>query len=263
MIVEPESESWDEALPLALIVEDNEDMRRYMRTHLQETYRLIEAVSGEEGIRKAIDTIPDIIISDVMMPGIDGLQLCRILKSNASTSHVPIILLTARAGVENRVDGLETGADDYLVKPFDAKELMARMKNAVDVRQKLRDRFRREVTLQPHDIPITSMEEQFLERAKRFVESRLADANLGVEALAEEMALSRSQLYRKLHALTGLSPGDFIRSMRLQRAAVLLRRHFGTVSQVAYEVGFSNPSHFTDSFRKQFGTTPSEYARSI
>ncbi|MEX2116845.1 MAG: ATP-binding protein [Bacteroidota bacterium] len=264
-IREPEKmESQDvegkEGLPLLLIVEDNADMQKYMRTHLEGAYNLFEAVNGEEGLLKASEVIPDLVISDVMMPKMDGFEFTRRIKTDEKTSHIPVILLTAKASAEHKLEGLETGADDYLVKPFDAKELLVRVKNLIEQRRKLRDRFQREITLQPHDIPITSMEEQFLSRAKEIVHNHLSDPNLGVELFAEEMALSRSQLHRKLYALTGVSPGEFIRSMRLQRAAVLLQKHFGNISQVAYEVGFSNPSHFTESFRKQFGVAPSEYS---
>jgi DNA-binding response OmpR family regulator/two-component sensor histidine kinase len=256
-----EQDGESEELPLVLIIEDNSDMRRYMRKILDTQYRVMESVDGEEGIQKAEAMIPELIVCDVMMPKADGFEVCNKLKTDEKTSHIPIILLTAKAGNEHKLEGLKTGADDYLIKPFDASELLVRGKNLIEQRQKLRERFRREITLQPHDISITPMEERFLDRAKAIVENHLSDTGFGVEPFAAEMALSRSQLHRKLFALTGLSPGDFIRGMRLQRAALLLQQHFGTVSEVAYEVGFSNPSHFTESFRKQFGLAPSEYSR--
>lgn len=258
--LQPTSEQADESLPLLLVVEDNADMRRYMRNHLEADYRIIEANNGAEGVDKATEEIPDVVISDVMMPKMDGFELCRRLKTDEKTSHIPIILLTAKAASESKLEGLKTGADDYLVKPFDAMELIIRIKNLIEQRRKLRERFQREVTLQPHDIPITPAAEQFLNKAKETVENHLSDGNFGLDVFAEEMALSRSQLHRKLYALTGVSPGDFIRSMRLQRAALLLQKHFGPVTQVAYEVGFNNPSHFSESFRRQFGVTPSKYS---
>jgi len=261
--VEPQTSSLevvDESLPLLLIVEDNADMRKYMRTYLDERHKVIEAVNGEEGIEKAIESIPDLIISDVMMPKMDGFQLCEKLKTDGRTSHIPIILLTAKATAEHKLEGLETGADDYVTKPFDAKELQVRVKNLIEQRRKLRERFRKDGTFKLKDIAITSADGRFLKRAMEVVETHLADRTFSVELFAQEMYLSRMQLHRKIKALTGHSPWDFVRMVRMERASQLLQRGAGTVAEVADQVGYDDPSHFAEHFRRQFGVTPSEYA---
>jgi signal transduction histidine kinase/DNA-binding response OmpR family regulator len=243
---------------IVLVVEDNADVRAYMREHLVSGYDVQEAHDGEEGIDKAKEIIPDLIISDVMMPKKDGYELCQTLKSDEKTSHIPIILLTAKAGTENKIEGLETGADDYLTKPFDAKELLVRAKNLIDLRRKLRERFSVGQVLKPGDIAVTSIDDAFLKKAMSLVERRMGDEEFGVEQLRDELGMSRTQLHRKLTALTNQSAGDFIRYMRLQRAKDLLTKNGGTVSEIAYQVGFSSVAYFTKCFREQFGTVPSE-----
>ncbi len=248
---------------IVLIVEDNPDMRRYIRGHLDQSYTIHEAEDGKKGIAQAMETIPDLIISDVMMPDVDGYELCRILKQDERTSHIPIILLTAKAGGESKIEGLETGADDYLIKPFDAKELLIRVRNLIEQRRRLRERFRGEVTLKPRDITITSVDERFLTRVMALVEEHMADSDFDTETFAKGVTMSRTQLHRKLKALTGQSPHEFIRTLRLGRAAQLLQKNSGNVSEVAYDVGFNNLSHFAKAFRKQFNQSPSEYAESF
>jgi DNA-binding response OmpR family regulator len=218
---------------------------------------VLEARDGAEGVEKARESVPDLIISDVMMPTMDGYELCKTLKLDERTSHVPVILLTAKAGQENKIEGLETGADDYLTKPFDAKELLVRVKNLIELRWKLRERFSVGQALKPGEIAVTSIDDTFLRKAMGVVEKGLGDETFSVEDFAREVGMSRSQLHRKLTALTGQSPSDFIRYMRLHRAMELLRKSAGTVSEVAYAVGFSGVSYFTKCFREQFGTLPS------
>ncbi|MBC8184383.1 response regulator [candidate division KSB1 bacterium] len=244
-----------------LIVEDNCDVRTFIREHLDRSYQILEAGDGEQGIKKAQTFIPDLIISDVMMPGIDGYELCRILKTDEKTSHIPIILLTAKASHESKITGLETGADDYMVKPFNEKELRVRIKNLIEQRKKLRERFSREISLQPADIAITSVDERFLQRTMDTVEQSLSDPGLNVESLARQIGLSRVQLHRKLRALTDLSASGFIRCFRLKRAAQLLASKDGNVAEISYKVGFNNPSYFAECFRKQFGQLPSHYTK--
>ena len=182
------------------------------------------------------------------------------MKTSEKTSHIPIILLTARAGSESKVEGLETGADDYIVKPFDARELLVRVKNLIEQRKKLRERFRGEVVLKPADIAITSADEKFLRKVMETVEKFMSDTEFETETLAQEVGMSRMQLHRKLQALTGHSTREFVRTLRLQRAAELLKKKAGTVSEICYEVGFNSLSHFADAFRKQYGRNPSDYA---
>jgi len=247
------------ALPLALIVEDNADMRSYMQDCLARDYRVIQAVDGVDGWQSAIDKIPDLIISDVMMPRMDGFQLCQRLKSDERTSHIPVILLTARATAESKIKGLELGADDYILKPFDRAELQVRAKNLIEQRRKLRERFSRDISLQPKEIAVTSYDERFLQRTMNIIEQHLSNPNFDVTLLTREVGMSRMQLHRKLQALTNQSANKFIRSLRLKRAADLLNQKYGNVAQIAYEVGFNNPAYFAECFRKQFGKLPSEY----
>ncbi|WPP53546.1 hybrid sensor histidine kinase/response regulator transcription factor [Catalinimonas niigatensis] len=249
----------DAETPLVLVVEDNADVRAFIRTNLQSVYHLIEAGDGEEGYYKAIEAIPDLILSDVMMPKMDGIDMCRRLKANEKTAHVPVILLTAKASGGDKIEGLETGADDYIIKPFQADELLVRIKNLIEGRQKLRERFSREITLQPSSVAVSSVDEKFLQRVMQIIEEHMADFTFGVERLGQEAGMSRVQLYRKLKALTNHAPGDFISMMRLKRAAELLSQEAGSIAEIAYSVGFNDPSYFTKRFHKQYGQTPSDY----
>ena len=248
-----------EGAPLILIVEDNADIRHFIRESLLPDYQVKEAADGLEGYRLAVETIPDLILSDLMMPKMDGVELCRKLKLENKTDHIPIIMLTAKAGSESKIEGLETGADDYIIKPFEAAELLARIKNLIEGRKKLRERFSREITLQPASIAITSMDEKLLQHVMQIMEEHMADSDFGVEAFCREAGMSRTQLHRKLKALTDQSTGDFIRIMRLKRAAELLTNHAGSIAEVAFMVGFNDPSYFTKCFQKQFGRTPSAF----
>ncbi len=252
---EPEA---DETSPLLLIVEDNADMRKYIGKCL-DNYRLVEAVNGEEGVERAIKTIPDFIISDVMMPKMDGFALCAKLKTDERTSHIPIILLTAKAGVDQKIEGLETGADDYVTKPFEARELQVRVRNLIDQRRKLRERFGKEGGIRLKEITVSSTDERFMKRALEVAESHVSDPTFTAEQFAGEMFLSRMQLHRKMRALTGLSPWLFVRKVRLQRAADLLRKRAGNVADIAYQIGYESPSRFAEAFRREFGETPSEF----
>ncbi len=242
-----------------LVAEDNQDLRQYLAQSLGSSYNVLTAVNGEEALQLALAEIPDLVISDVMMPVMDGLELCRRLKTDWRTSHVPVILLTAKVGIENRLTGLEHGADDYLAKPFDSRELMARIANLTALRRQLQERYADRVkSLDPDPLPVTSMDDRFLERCREIIDEHLED-DLSVAAYAREVGLSRGQLHRKLKALTDLGPREFIRSHRLHRAAELLRGRYGNVTEVAYSVGFKGLSHFTRCFREQFGITPSSY----
>lgn len=254
-------------IPIVLVVEDNTDMRTFIRGYLEETYRVIEAVNGEEGFAKAIQEIPDLVISDVMMPKMDGNQMCNKLKGDERTSHIPVILLTAKAGLDSKIEGLEAGADAYLSKPFDGKELMIRVKNLISQRQKLRDFFRGKLTsLQQSPLSrldesgITSMDQKFVEKAIKVVEEHMTNPDFSVQFFGQEMAMSRIQLHRKLKAIVNQSASSFVRTLRLNRAALLLSKQAGNVTEVAYDVGFNNLSYFAKCFSEQFGCTPSDFA---
>ncbi len=262
-----ENSSSDESKPILLIVEDNADLLSYIRGYLDESYFVLEARDGEEGLQEAIKNIPDLILSDVMMPKMDGFKLCSSLKSDERTSHIPVILLTARASSESKIEGLETGADDYLSKPFDATELKIRIKNLILQRQKLREKFAGDFwkenklpVLQSVASGLNQMDKQFLQKALDVVNQHLPDTDFNIEIFAREMALSRQQMHRKFRALVNQSATEFIRTIRLKNAADLLTQKSGTVSEIAYDVGFNTLSYFTKSFQEQFGVTPSEYA---
>jgi DNA-binding response OmpR family regulator len=242
-----------------LIVEDNADLRSYIRAGLPRHYQLMEAENGQKGWEAALASLPDLVITDVMMPELDGLTLCQRLKSHAATLHIPVILLTARAGTEDKIGGLLTGADDYLTKPFHGRELAVRATNLIEERKRLREHFGRQVLLQPAPPKFQSADEVFLERVIKAVEVHLADPDFDVEGLGQEVGLSRVQLYRKLYALTGQSPSDCIRTLRLRRGAELLAQKAGNVSEVAYRVGFKEASYFSRCFSQAYGCSPSEY----
>jgi len=250
-----------EQKPIILIVEDNADVRSYVREYLDPLYETLESSDGEDGIKTALESIPDLMICDVMMPRKDGFEVCRVLKTDRRTSHIPIILLTAKAGMESKIEGLETGADDYLVKPFDATELLVRVKNLIEQRRRLREKFRHEVMIRPSDVAATSLDETFLLRVKETVEKNIRNEHYSVDQLADEVGLSYTQLHRKLRALTNMSTGQFVRWFRLQRAMKLLKKNAGTVGEIAYSVGFGSPAYFTKCFKEEFGFLPSEAAR--
>ena len=245
--------------PTILLVEDHPEVRAYVREHLQEHYRIEEAGDGAEALDRIRTRPPDLVISDVMMPVMDGYDLCRTLKADPELNHIPVILLTARAGEESKVEGLEIGADDYIYKPFSADELLARAENLIEIRRLLRRRFSREVVaVQPGEITVTPADQAFLDQVQAVVEAHMGHGHFGAEWLADEVSLSPRQLRRKLKELTGLSTAGYIRSMRLQRAAQLLEEQAGTVSEVAYAVGFQDPKHFSKLFRQVFGMAPSQ-----
>lgn len=244
---------------IVLIAEDNADVRAYIREQLESDYKILEAKNGEEGFSIAQNEIPDLIISDVMMPKKDGYQFCKEIRNDEKTSHIPIIMLTAKAGLDDKIEGLETGVDAYLTKPFSARELRVRVKNLIYQRKQLRKRFSKSTILKPSDVSAVSVDQIFLEKTIRTIEKHFEDEQFGVEKLADEMNMSVSQLNRKLNALVDQPPGQLIRSFRLQRAADLLKQNAGTVAEICYRVGFNDQAYFSRAFKKQFGTSPSEY----
>jgi DNA-binding response OmpR family regulator len=255
-----ESERADKAgKPLLLIVEDNSDVRKYVISHLEKEYRTLEASNGLDGLQEAQKHFPDLIISDVMMPKMNGFELCKKIKTDESTSHIPLILLTAKATDKDKTAGYETGADDYIMKPFDAGILKVRIKNLIDQRKKLREQFRKEGLIGLENKEITSLDKRFLQNVLQIINNHLSDTSFAVEILANEVSISRRNLERKLAALTGESPTEVIKRVRLTKASNLLEKKSGNISEIALEVGFNNPAYFSKCFREQFGITPFEY----
>lgn len=244
--------------PVVLIVEDNADIRQLLRDELEDSYEVIEAKDGDEGWSLAEARSPECVISDVMMPGMSGDALCAKLKANELTSHIPVILLTARKSLESQHRGLATGADEYLVKPVSFSLLRLRIGNLLKAREALRRKFGHQVFLAPSEVAVTPIDEQFVRRALKVVEEHMDDLEFDVETFARSMGLSRASLFRKFKALSGNTPSDFIRDMRLERARQLLSTGQLNVSETVARVGFSDLSHFGACFRRKFGETPSE-----
>ena len=247
---------------IILVVEDSADVREYIREELEPLYEIVEARDGQEGLEKAREIIPDLIISDVMMPGRDGYELSRELKTNIDTSHIPIILLTAKASEESIIKGLETGADDYVTKPFNTKMLRIRIKNLIDLRSHLQQTVKREMTMQPAVISVSQNDRRFIKKLKEVIDKNISDPEFNVTQMCKDLDMSQPTLYRKIYALTGESPTEFIRSYRLKRGAELLKNNFGSVLEVALEVGFSSANYFTKCFKKMFHQLPSSYMTS-
>lgn len=245
----------------ALVIDDNQDIRDYVRSILQDTYAIIEAANGQEGIQKAMKHIPDIIICDVMMPVMDGMECCRHLKSELQTSHIPIIMLTAYAADEQRIKGYECGADAYLAKPFCARLLTVRLRNLIDNRKRQQSFFTDGTNTLFQKAPVADIDKGFLEKLYSLIDTHLSDPDLSVEELGEEIGLSRVQLYRKTKALCGYAPNELLRIARLKRAASLLASTDKTVAEITYEVGFSSPSYFTKCYKEYFGENPTEFLK--
>ncbi len=259
LVKESENETGDDVKARLLVVEDNDDLRSFIISSLGGEFHFIEARDGREGMEKAFEEVPDLIISDVMMPEMDGITMTKKIKKDTRTSHIPLILLTAKTSEESKLSGLETGADDYLTKPFNRNELLLKVRNRIALQVKLREKIRLELLKDSPKVEVQSADEKFLIKVKEAILKRMDDEQLGVESLAEEIGLSRSQLLRKITALTGVSVNELIRTFRLQKAAHLLEQKWGPVAQVAYEVGFSNLSYFSKVFKEQYGVLPSEY----
>ena len=252
-----------ETLPLLLIVEDNSDVRKYIKANLTKEFRTLEAVDGEDGWNKSIEQIPDLILSDVMMPKMDGFKLCEKLKTDERTSHIPVILLTAKAAKEDKLEGFETGADDYIMKPFEPDELRARIKNLIEQRKRLNEHFQKKGMFELNQTKITSVDKKFLKKAFDLIYQNISDSSFNVEAFAENIGISRSVLHKKIVSLVGEPPVEFIRRIRLNKSLELIKRKFGNLSEIALEVGFNNPAYFSECFKNQFGITPTQYQQKI
>jgi signal transduction histidine kinase/ligand-binding sensor domain-containing protein/DNA-binding response OmpR family regulator len=249
----------DPSMKILLVVEDNLDVRLFIRSHFQPEYHVIEASDGKEGINMAFKTIPNVIISDIMMQGVDGIELCRKLKKDERTSHIPIILLSALTSKDSMLQGLGAGADDYISKPFDVYILRTKVENLLILRRSLQIKYSGEMVLQPQNVTISSPDGRFLKKAVELIEKNIEDPEFDSDKFSLELGVSRVQLYRKLNALTGLTVREFIRDIRLKRAGQLLVQNTMNISDVAYATGFRDLSHFRKCFRQEFGMSASEY----
>ncbi len=238
-------------------------MLNYLISCFKNDYKIITAPNGTEGFEKADLYLPDLIISDVMMPIMDGNEFCSKIKSNFNTCHIPVILLTALASKLHLIEGLETGADIYLTKPFHQEILALNVKNLLESRNTLKAKFINSAVTDPSEITVNSMDEKFLTKAMEIIEKNMSNCDYSIEDFVKDMKLGRSALYRKLKQLTNQSPNEFIRTVRLKRAAHLLKNQGGTISEISYETGFIDPAYFTRCFKKQFGVTPSEFNSTI
>jgi len=246
-----------------MIVEDNEDLRFYLKDNLKEQYHVEEATNGSEGWEKIKRVNPDLVVSDIMMPLMDGVELAGKIKSETLTAHIPVILLTAMGSEDKQLEGLKAGANDYITKPFTFEILASRITNLLAQQQLLKKRFQKQITVNPEEVTITPVDEKFLKQALEIIERQIDNPDFSVDEFSKEMFMSRVTLYRKINSLTGKSPLDFIRSIRLKRAAQLLEKSGLSIAEVAYQVGFNNPKVFRKLFKEEFGTTPSEYAANV
>ena len=244
--------------PVLLIIEDNADVVQYLKSLLAKDYRMEVAVNGQEGLDKALELVPDIIISDVMMPVMDGFELCDKLKKDMRTSHIPIIMLTAKADISSKIEGLERGADAYLAKPFHKQELLIRLQKLVDLRKLLQARYNTLAPLVPSEDLTVQIEDAFMVKLRDLLETHFSDENFGIPDLCQTLLMSRAQLYRKVAALTGKPAASYLRSFRLQKAKELLQSTSLTVSEIAFQVGFKDLGHFSRTFLKEFGKNPSD-----
>lgn len=256
---EAEGNALDAARLKALVVEDDNDMRAYLVNGLSEHYEVVVAGNGRDGWQKTLAEVPDIIISDWMMPVMSGIELCQEIKGDIRTCHIPLILLTAKGGMESHVEGMVTGADDYMQKPFNMAYLIVRMENLLEQRNRLKKIFMQQVNLEPSEIAVSSLDEWFLNDLKEHMEKEMDNSELSVRLLSEKMGMSHTNLYRKIKALTGQSASEFMRTFRLKRAAQLLKNEQLNVTDVMYMVGFSHRSYFTKSFKAMYGVSPKDY----
>jgi len=256
---EPLNEQMMATQKIMLLVDDNADVRYFIKSHFSSVYKVLEAENGVEGFKIGLESIPDIIISDVMMPDMDGFEFCRKIRKDERTSHIPIILLTALGSRDHEIEGLSYGADDYITKPFDLVIMQTKVENILSVRQSLKQKYTGEMLLQPRNIVLNSPDERFLQKAIEVIEDNISDSDLDIERFAVKIGVSRMQLYRKLNALTEMTVKEFIRNIRLKRAAQMLVQKKLNISEVAYAVGFKDLSHFRKCFKQEFGMSASEY----
>jgi YesN/AraC family two-component response regulator len=242
-----------------LLVEDNEDFLFYLKDNQRECYYIAEAVNGKEGWQKTLSVHPDIVVSDINMPVMNGIELCKKIKQDQRTKHIPVVLLTALTGEEQQLRSIETGAADYMTKPFNFEILASRIKNLLQQQQSLKQTFTKQIGVKTTDVQIACLDEKFVQDALAIVEKNIYNAEFSVEELSRALLLSRTAVYKRLFVLTGKTPTEFIRSVRLQRAMQLLEKTKMTIAEVAYETGFNNPKYFSKYFKAAFGKLPSVY----
>jgi len=247
--------------PVLLFVDDNKDFCGFMADNLEDEYSVIIANNGQEAIEQLNKQDVTIVVSDVMMPVMSGTELCEKIKTNINWSHIPVILLTARAAEEYQIEGLELGADDYITKPFNFNLLRLRVRKFIEWTERSHNIFSQKLDVAPAEITITSLDEKLIEKSIKVVEEHISDSEFSVETLGEAVGLSRGHLYKKLMVITGKGPAEFIRTIRLKRGRQLLEKSQLQISEIAYEVGFNSPKRFTKYFKEEFGVLPSEYVR--
>jgi DNA-binding response OmpR family regulator len=246
-----------------LVVDDNRDMCNFVANSLSDEYDVLTAGDGEDALNVLKNNDINLVVSDVMMPKIDGIELCKRIKTTMQWSHIPVILLTAKTADVAVIEGLQQGADDYITKPFNIEHLRLRVKKFVEWTNNAHKMFNQKMDVKPSDITITSLDEQFVQNAMRIVEDNISDENFSVETLGKELGMSRTNLYKKLLSITGRGPHDFIRIMRLKRACQLLEKSQMQIAEIAYEVGYSSPKRFSENFKSEYGMTPSQYVKSV
>ncbi|MBK1879705.1 response regulator [Pelagicoccus mobilis] len=245
--------------PSILVVEDNPDVLKFLKDEISEHFEVRSAENGIEGLEKISESHPDLIVTDVMMPEMDGIEFCRKIREDNETCHIPVIILTARTADEHYIEGIETGADEYFSKPVRAELLIARIHNLLNSRQRLRDRFTEQVLVEPQSVTVVSSDKLFLERAIKTLEDNMQTEGYDVEAFANDLKMSRVTLYRKLKAITGMPTVDFIRTMRLKRAAQLLKATDLPIGEILIQAGYYDASSFSRAFKKEFDMTPTQY----
>jgi len=243
-----------------LIVEDHEEVREFIRICLEVTYEVLEAENGEKGWEIATTELPDLVITDVSMPGMDGNRFCRNMKNDERTSHIPVIMLTAKVAEEQQIEGLESGADLYLTKPFSVLVLQNYISNLLKAKELLRKLYSQKIYLEPLDVEVGTVDKQFMERLMGIIEDNLGNAEFNVSHLSRKIGMSKAVLYKKFDALVHIPIGEFIKTMRLKKAALILANDKLNINQVAWEVGFNDSKYFSKEFKRFFGKTPSEYA---
>lgn len=245
--------------PTILIVEDHKVLRSFMKNFLKDTYNVITAENGVKGLKKALKYVPDLIVSDVVMPEMVGTELCAKIKENIKTSHIPVILLTSRSSLVYKIEGLESGADDYISKPFDLVEFKLKIKNLLDSAQRLKSKFSTDGNFLASEITFSSLDEQLLKKAFKIVEDNIANEQFDIQFFCSELGVSRTMLFTKVKAWTNFTPNEFIHEIRMKRAAYFLEQNKMNISQISYKVGFNNPKYFSKCFQKKYGETPSQY----
>jgi len=251
----------DGKLPVLLIVEDNQELRRYLRQSFEKNYRIIEAANGREGLAVANRENPDLILTDMMMPEMTGLELCKKIKSDIATRHIPVVILTAKTLIEYQIEGVEIGADDYILKPFNPRLLALKIRNLLITRMEMREQMKKEIMLAPTEINLESPDEKLLKKIIDCIDEKMNDSSLGPDDIGDIVGISRSSLHRKVKSITGMSITELIKSIRLRKAEQLIREKGFNINEVMNIVGFSSPSNFRQSFKEQFGVAPSEYSK--